>query len=99
VLEQEAGADRPPAQPAQGSDEVAQKSPPSDSVAATLAPFRKSEAIGKLLQLASDTDITEEERLLSLDQVWKHYKALFEKDEPAFLGELFAPPTRSRAER
>jgi hypothetical protein len=102
VLEQEAGAKSPPqhasagALPTSGlgSDQVAPENPPSDSVAATLAPFRKSEAIGKLLQLASDTDITEDERIESLDQVWKHYEKLFEGDDSSFLQELFGTASK-----
>jgi hypothetical protein len=98
VLEQEAGAKSPPqhasagALPTSGlgSDQVAPNNPPSDSVAATLAPFRKSEAIGTLLTIAAETDNSEEDRMADINKQWPRYKNQFEESEPDFLAQLFS---------
>jgi hypothetical protein len=93
VVESDPGVTiRPPAD-AEGSSDV---SPPSAHDLAAAA-FRKSEAIGKMLQLASDSDLTEDERIEAIDQVWPHYQLLFEKEDPNFLAELF--PAASKVAR
>ena len=75
------------------SEDAAGAAPVADAVPAVSA-FRRSEAIGKMLELGSDLDITEDERLLSIDQLWPHYQKLFENDDSNFLHELFTTASK-----
>jgi hypothetical protein len=68
-------------------------SPPSDTAGATLPPSApadtsvRAEAISRLLKLAADSDIDEDERLARIDHEWPAYKERF-ADWP-HLKELF----------
>ena len=81
-----------PSPPNDTGGSEAETSPSTHDLAA--ASFRKSEAIGKMLQLGSDKDLTEEERILSIDQVYPHYRDLFETDDPKFLADLFTTASK-----
>jgi hypothetical protein len=62
----------------------------SSAPAVVSSPQQRRTAIEKMLRLAGDGDLAEDERIESIDQLWPVYQDEFAGDESGFVQELFS---------